>query len=97
MEIEYQSLLSDEELDEMMERCAVATPGPWRSYIEGRDHTSGDSFIMTGEGSHRGEDIYLIGATKADQDFVARARQDVPRLIEEVRRLKQALRDQSAS
>lgn len=97
MEVEYQSALSDGELDEMMRRCAAATPGPWRSYLEGRDHTSGDSFIMTGEGSHRGEDLYLSGATHADQDFVARARQDVPRLIEEVRRLKQALLDQKAS
>jgi hypothetical protein len=59
-----------------------ATPGPWKSYVEGRDHTSGDSFIMTG-----GEDIYLVGASLEDQDFIASARQDVPALIGEVRRL----------
>lgn len=50
--------LTDEELQHMHKRCAAATPGPWKSYIEGRDHTSGSSFIMTA-----GEDIELTGAT----------------------------------
>jgi hypothetical protein len=42
------------------------------------DHMSGDHFIRTA-----GEDIYLHGATLADQDFVASARQDIPMLIRE--------------
>ena len=37
--------LAAEALLEIEQRCARATPGPWKSYIEGRDHTSGDSFI----------------------------------------------------
>jgi hypothetical protein len=69
--------ISAEALDEIERRCAAATPGPWKSYVEGRDHTSGDSFIMTG-----GNDIYLSGATLADQDFIAHARQDLPALIQ---------------
>ena len=87
-----QSFLTDEELQHMQKRCAVATPGPWKSYIEGRDHTSGSSFIMTG-----GEDIELTGATDADYDFIAHTRQDLPRLLAEVQRLRQriaALEDQ---
>ena len=56
--------------------------------IEGRDHTSGSSFIMTGPPQSRGEDIELSGATNDDQDFIAHARQDVPRLLDEVRRLR---------
>jgi hypothetical protein len=74
--------ISAELLDEIERRCAAATPGPWKSYVEGRDHTAGDSFIMTG-----GEDIYLTGATLADQDFIAHARQDLPALIQEIRAL----------
>lgn len=74
--------ISAELLDEIERRCAAATPGPWKSYVEGRDHTAGDSFIMTG-----GEDIYLTGATLADQDFIAHARQDIPALIQEIRAL----------
>ena len=46
---------------------------------------SGDHFIQTG-----GEDIYLVGATLADQDFIANARQDLPTLIEEIRALWRA-------
>ena len=63
-------------------RANAATPGPWISFVEGRDFTSGSSFIRTGLG-----DIELIGAAVADQDFIAHARQDILALIQEVRRL----------
>lgn len=77
-----------EELRDIAARCERATPGPWRSMIEGRDHTSGSSFIMTGAPGNRSEDIELSGASPDDQDFIAHARQDVPRLVEEVKRLR---------
>ena len=80
--------ITPEELASMLARASEATPGPWRSYVEGRDHESGSNFIMTGEGRSRGEDIELSGATIADQDFIAAARQDVQRLVSEVRRLR---------
>lgn len=79
--------LSPEQLVEIATRCDRATPGPWSSYVEGRDHISGDSFIMTG-----GDDIYLTGASANDQDFVANARQDIPMLIAEIYRLRDLLR-----
>jgi hypothetical protein len=75
--------LSARDLEEMECRCLATTPGHWKSFIEGRDHDSGSSFIQTG-----GEDIYLSGATDADQDFIAHARQDIPRLIAEIRALR---------
>jgi len=71
------------DMDAIRQRCIMATPGPWKSYVEGRDHDSGSSFIMTS-----GEDIELIGASVADQDFIAHARQDVPQLLAEIQRLK---------
>jgi hypothetical protein len=81
--------MTDEELDEIERRCAAARPGPWTSYVEGRDHTSGSNFVMVGNDDEgRGEDIELTGATVADQDFIANARQDIPRLLAEVRRLR---------
>jgi hypothetical protein len=70
------------DLPAIRQRCARATAGPWKSFIEGRDHTSGSSFIMTG-----GEDIELLGATEEDQDFIAHARQDIPLLLAEIDRL----------
>lgn len=54
----------------------------------GRDFLGGSNFIQTGQGADRGEDIEMTGATVADQDFMAAARQDLPRLIAEVRRLR---------
>jgi hypothetical protein len=84
--------LDDAELKQIRQRCESAKPGPWKSFVEGRDHTSGNSFIMTGSGKNRGQDIELSGATVADQDFIAHARQDIPRLLDEIVRLKNVLR-----
>lgn len=82
-----QKSLSKDYLDEVLRRCEAATPGPWISFVEGRDHTSGDSVIVRGpEGSE--EDIYVIGGTVADQDFIAHARQDIPFLLKEIERLR---------
>jgi len=76
--------LGEQEIADIRLHSAQATPGPWKSHVEGRDHMSGSDFIRTG-----GEDIYLTGATKADHDFIACARQDIPRLISEIERLRE--------
>jgi len=75
--------ISENELEAIEARIAAARGGPWQSFVEGRDHTSGSNFIRTSDG-----DIELTGASVADQDFIAHARQDVPRLIAELRRLR---------
>ena len=77
--------ISDAELEQILARCGAATAGPWKACLEGRDHESGSDFIMTA-----GEDIELTGAGSADYDFIAGARQDVPRLVAEIRRLRRA-------
>ena len=77
--------MTEQELLEIEKRCDEATGGPWRSFIEGRDHMSGSNFVQTA-----GNDIELHGATVADYDFVAAAKQDIPSLIQEIRRLKAA-------
>ena len=87
--------LTAAELEKIEERCRRASAGPWVSMIEARDHTSGSNFIMTGPPHARGEDVELTGATDDDQDFIAHARQDVPRLLREVARLRALLGDRS--
>ena len=77
------SPLTQKQLAVMFDRCNAATSGPWISIVEDRDQCSGSSFIQTA-----GEDIYLTGAAVEDQDFIASARQDVPILIAELRRLQ---------
>ena len=89
--------LSTLEILAIQDRCASASAGPWQSLVEGRDQAlGGSSFIMTGPELERGNDIYLDGATIADQDFIASARQDVPRLVEEVFRLRALLKDSAS-
>jgi hypothetical protein len=89
-----QDEISDEELSRMKARLAATTPPPWSAFVEGRDHECGDSFIATG-----GQDLYLSaedyagggGHLRADLDFVAHARRDMPRLIEELERLRRII------
>jgi hypothetical protein len=76
-------IISDADLAAIRARCEKATKGPWTSFVEGREEIAGSSFIQTG-----GEDIELSGATDADQDFIAHAREDIPRLLSEIERLK---------
>jgi hypothetical protein len=82
--------LSEEEITAISARCERSTAGPWKSYVEGREQMSGSDFIMTGA-----EDIYLTGATAADQDFIAHARQDIPRLVAEISRLRKFISSQT--
>lgn len=94
--------LSDSELDEIESRAMAATAGPWQAFVEGRDHFGGDNFIRTGGFDDRGPDMYvemassdqtgLVPAPPTDLDFIASARQDVPRLVRELRRLRRGER-----
>ena len=73
--------LDDLELEAIRARCDGATVGPWRAFVEGRDHRGGDSFIRTGGLDDGSPDLYVTNATIADLDFIANARQDIPRLL----------------
>ena len=79
--------MTDEELTEIRHRCERASPGPWKAWVEGRDHQSGSSMVQTGA-----DDIEMSGAANADYDFIAHARQDIPRLLAEVERLRTLIR-----
>jgi len=84
-------VITKEELKQIELRYNRAQPGPWKAFIEGRDHESGSDFIMTGEGEQRSEDIEMIGATEADYEFIANARHDIPKLVQEIYRLMQMI------
>jgi hypothetical protein len=91
--------LTIEELDAIEKRCDAASPGPWefrrgpRPHQRCRFHPVGGD---TSPGDAYEPDMYLLRRDSApasvhDQDFVAHARQDVPRLVAEVRRLQALL------
>lgn len=84
---------SDDELDRIERLVDAATQGPWFSYVVGRDTEAGSNCIEVGSCNELGsfKSIELSGGTVADQDFIASARQDVPRLLLEVRALRARL------
>jgi len=80
-------ILDEGRLKEIAARADAAASGPWRSVLEGHDHSSGSSCIVTSKGG-----IDLDGASDADIEFMANARQDVPYLIAELQRLADVLK-----
>jgi hypothetical protein len=91
--------ISDAELDAMQLRVDAASKPPWTSFIEGREHECGDDFIRISDDDDE-PDMYVsrhtgpygtTPASDADLDFIAAARQDVPRLIAEIKRLRDEL------
>jgi hypothetical protein len=84
--------LSEEALSQLVRVSAAAEGPPWKAMVEGRDHTSGESFIQIGDGEARGEDMYVSResgpAGTPELDLIAAARNALPLLIAEVRRLR---------
>ncbi len=78
--------MNNEELQEIRNRCERSTGGKWTAYIEGRDIECGSSFIKTAS-----DDLEIIGATVADYDFIAHAKQDIITLLDEIERLRSQL------
>jgi hypothetical protein len=84
--------MKDEILDErriaaIAARADGAESGPWKAMLEGRDHSSGSSCVLTKDGG-----IDFDGASDADIEFIANARQDVLYLVSELRRVVDELK-----
>lgn len=102
--MDAQEPVTEQELAAMEKRIAAAAPAPWWGWLETRDGTGGESYIQITPDSEEDEEIYIrrfVGARElkspdvqldADIDFIAHAREDMPRLIAEIRRLR-ALHD----
>jgi hypothetical protein len=92
------AVLVEAALEAMEVRSRAASPGPWTAFVEGRDHVGGDDFIRVSDFDDE-PDMYVSRSTSeglrpasaADLDFIASARQDIPMLVAEVRRLRRAL------
>ncbi|MEV6106682.1 hypothetical protein AB0M28_18470 [Streptomyces sp. NPDC051940] len=103
--------LTEDELAEMEARVARASAGPWVPVLETQGATGGASCIQLAPDTTDLDDgeMYLSrfvngrqtlispnAQLDADLDFIASAREDVPRLISEVRRLQAMLRTTGA-
>jgi hypothetical protein len=71
-------------LEAILDRCAAATPPPWTSFIEDRDHVSGSDLIARDTDDPAYDDLEIVGASASDLDFLAAARHD---LVQIARRL----------
>ena len=95
-------MLTEEQLKAIEERAAKATPGPWFLDVDGWPYRGGkydgivpywdDQREPPGEGNP-----YSPSSISFDTlEFVAHAREDVPALLEEVKRLQEALVEERA-
>ena len=76
--------MTEDELNEIEVRANAATPGPWKAGLYGSvTVNNGLKILNTNYSSYNSH-----GGNCPDAEFIACAREDVPALIAEVRRLK---------
>lgn len=79
----------DSELQALLRLADSATPGPWTPHIEDSGPIGGCSVIWV-DGTNAVPDLYVWLedeiAPNGDVEFIAHARQDVPRLVDELLR-----------
>lgn len=80
--------MMQKELDAIRERAEKATPGPWwlgGNDVDGPDTGYGELRVATISNTARREQ-------KANAEFIAHAREDIPRLLAEIERLQAELK-----
>ena len=86
--------VSAEELARLRALSDAGSPPPWTAFVEGRDFLGGDSVIRIGGLDDQHDDMYVYRearpAAAADLDLVAEARTYLPRLLDEIERLRAA-------
>lgn len=93
--------MTDEQLSEIEARANAATPGPWAAGVD--HHYFGHAYINTPTDCYEIDDTARMNASAYDDErrhhnqldadavFMAHAREDVPALVAEVRRLRTRL------
>lgn len=92
--------MTDEQLVAIEARAAAATKGPWRNEDDSvetpiqcpDEDAEGATYRLVSNNAYDGG-IYLSAMLPGDAEFVAHARDDVPALCAEVRRLREENRD----
>ena len=81
------------DLDAIIAHADAATPGPWVAITTGAQH--GDHWYVAADGAAvaatRSDDVGGAGRRQADAEFIAEAREWVPALVAEVKRLRTRL------
>jgi len=90
-------ILADDEIETMLARANAATPGPWEAkrgplivVCPPSERENAESLSVAAPGIKYG--VVPQGIVhKSDAEFIAHARDDVPKLVAEVRRLQAEL------
>lgn len=86
--------LSDQELAELETLTEAAAPAPWVAFIEGPGVAGNSMIRLDGLGDFP-PDMYVTRdgetAPRADIEFIAAARNYMPRLLAEIRRCRRSL------
>lgn len=78
-------------LQDIKDRLNRTKETEWVVYLEGRDFSSGSSFIMVNFGAERLNDIEVLGVNDHELDFIANSKNDIKFLLDEIDRLKKLL------
>ncbi len=78
--------MTEQELKQIEDRASAATPGPWV-----HDTVQSESAVICGHAPGVVCEWIKGAAAFDDCAFIARAREDIPKLIAEVRRLQEVL------
>jgi hypothetical protein len=80
--------IAESEIEELQALVDSATPEPWTPHTEDSGPIGGSSVIWV-DGTNDVPDLYVLAgdqiASSADYEFIAHSRQDVPRLVSELR------------
>ena len=80
--------MTELDLEAIKARCEAATPGPWHQLF---NTTDGPGVGIYKNLDQRQQSMLACRMSDGDQIFVAHARADVPALVAEVERLREAL------
>ncbi len=81
-----------DELTEMRARCVCASPGPWRLHRAGTGYDYIDNLESAAEPKRTIVAKEKIHGAVEDYEFIAHARQDLPRCLEVLAEAEQLLR-----
>jgi beta-galactosidase GanA len=79
--------MDEKELQAIRARAEAATSGPWERVGYDNDPYLSCTWRIAGPTYYN----LAVNANKADAEFIAAARQDIPRLLDEVERLRSVL------
>lgn len=91
LKINTENIKVNKKLLEIKTRFDKLQNNNWSAYIEGRDFSSGSSFVMVNNHEERLNDLEILGADDNEVDFIANSKKDIKFLLDEIDRLNKII------